>query len=238
MQQEGPDIVRLCEVEGCTRAHRARGLCGTHYNQQHQPERHALVDVPCSVCGTTCRKTRSTSRRSVCSPRCRSYLLLGHWPKDKPVTIKREAKPKPVPFAPEARVCTWCGIDYIATDPRRALCSERCSAKAKTVRRRGRAAQAGGTYTWSEVMHLFIALGKRCAYCDELVDGQPDPDHVVPLSRGGSNSITNILPSCRLCNSDKRDLLLHEWAADRARRNLPPRHTDVSQYVHLTSVAA
>ena len=83
-------------------------------------------------------------------------------------------------------------------------------------------------------MHYKRAGYRRCAYCDQRVEGQPDPDHVVPLSRGGSNSITNILPSCRACNSDKRDLLLAEWRMDRQRRCLPARRTDPAQWIHLT----
>ena len=36
-------------------------------------------------------------------------------------------------------------------------------------------------------------------------------DHVVPLSRGGSNGIGNYLPSCRSCNSSKKDKFITEW---------------------------
>jgi 5-methylcytosine-specific restriction endonuclease McrA len=37
----------------------------------------------------------------------------------------------------------------------------------------------------------------------------------VPLTRGGSHSITNIVPACKTCNSSKRDRLLHEWPSSR-----------------------
>lgn len=84
-------------------------------------------------------------------------------------------------------------------------------------------------------MRLYLALGKRCAYCEQEFDGPPDPDHVVPLSRGGSNSITNILPCCSPCNSDKRDLLLSEWNEDREIRFLPDRVTENPLWTHLTS---
>lgn len=62
-----------------------------------------------------------------------------------------------------------------------------------------------------------------------------EPDHVIPLSRGGSNSITNVVPACKPCNSGKRDLLLSEWYADRARRGLEARSLD-PRVRHLTSV--
>jgi hypothetical protein len=33
----------------------------------------------------------------------------------------------------------------------------------------------------------------------------------VPIARGGLDENSNVLPACHRCNSDKRDLLLHEW---------------------------
>jgi 5-methylcytosine-specific restriction endonuclease McrA len=131
--------------------------------------------------------------------------------------------------------CAWCGAPFATTKDGQLNCSKRCKRKAIMARRRGR--QYGSTchFTWAEFMRLFVGEFDRCcAYCAQPIEGQPDPDHVVPLSRGGSNSITNILPSCRPCNSDKRDLLLGEWAIDRRRRGLPTRVTDPVRWHHLT----
>lgn len=36
-------------------------------------------------------------------------------------------------------------------------------------------------------------------------------DHVVPLSRGGNNSIGNYLPACLRCNSSKKNKTIMEW---------------------------
>lgn len=36
-------------------------------------------------------------------------------------------------------------------------------------------------------------------------------DHIIPLSRGGSNDISNIVLACPSCNESKHDKLLHEW---------------------------
>ncbi|MCP4828485.1 MAG: HNH endonuclease [Proteobacteria bacterium] len=36
-------------------------------------------------------------------------------------------------------------------------------------------------------------------------------DHVVPLSKGGEHSQSNIVAACLRCNGDKADLTLDEW---------------------------
>ena len=64
----------------------------------------------------------------------------------------------------------------------------------------------------------------------------------MPLSRGGLDTISNLLPTCLDCNSDKRDMTLHEWAAYRTSKGLSIRVTewteDDQRYWHLTSVNA
>ena len=48
-----------------------------------------------------------------------------------------------------------------------------------------------------------------CAYCHEV---RPlEMDHVVPLSRGGTHEIGNLLPACRSCNSQKHIKSLEKW---------------------------
>lgn len=36
-------------------------------------------------------------------------------------------------------------------------------------------------------------------------------DHIIPLSRGGSHSVGNMLSLCRSCNSSKGNRLISEW---------------------------
>lgn len=54
----------------------------------------------------------------------------------------------------------------------------------------------------------------RCAYCGES-GHYLAVEHVVPKSQGGSNHISNLLPSCTSCNSSKgvrslEDFILHQ----------------------------
>lgn len=52
-------------------------------------------------------------------------------------------------------------------------------------------------------------LGRRyCVYCKKkLNDETVTVDHFVPLSRGGTNSEDNIVPSCFDCNHTKADIV-------------------------------
>ena len=40
-----------------------------------------------------------------------------------------------------------------------------------------------------------------CAYCGKALPLHRD--HKIPLTRGGANDITNIVPACRSCNCRK-----------------------------------
>jgi 5-methylcytosine-specific restriction endonuclease McrA len=58
-----------------------------------------------------------------------------------------------------------------------------------------------GTLTLEEWASLCDIYNHVCLMC-----GKPEPltiDHIVPLSKGGSNFIQNIQPLCRSCNSSK-----------------------------------
>ena len=243
--------MKTCTQPGCTNAHRARGLCSGHWKQQYgkRPE----VIAPCAVCATPTIKHAGGSRRPTCSNLCRYYLRWDRWPTSE-VPSAHAARIAPINpdeilrpwhgklyriYIPD---CRWCGKAFVTQQPAQVICSKACRKRSERARRKALEHNASGTYTWAEVIGLFLQFDRCCAYCRQPIEGQPAPDHVIPLSRGGSNSITNILPSCTLCNCDKRDLLLHDWALDRQRRNLPPVHTtwvrgDV-RYQHLSIVQA
>jgi hypothetical protein len=147
------------------------------------------------------------------------------------------ARAQAVVEAMKPRPCDDCGEEYPPGTTVQRYCSARCATRVDRRVRRAREHGATGTFTWTEVMHLFLKFDRCCAYCDRPVRGQPDPDHVLALSRGGSNSASNLLPACRACNTDKQDLTLDEWAVTRKERDLPPVrttwHVSDSRYWHL-----
>src|SRR5690242_18698642 len=69
-------VERTCTLPECTKPHRARGLCSTHYNQQlATPEqRHRKVIVQCTWCKAECTKDPGQGRKYgglFCSLTCR-----------------------------------------------------------------------------------------------------------------------------------------------------------------------
>lgn len=80
--------------------------------------------------------------------------------------------------------------------------------KAKRGRSSASAREAIPTATREAVLAKTSGL---CAYCciDLTAEpGQPnsyEPDHVLPVSRGGSDDIANLIPSCFSCNRKKKN---------------------------------
>lgn len=81
---------------------------------------------------------------------------------------------------------------------------ERAAANAMAAahRRRARKKQVGGSFTAAEFKALCSKYGNACLCCGRS-DVKMQPDHVIPLSREGSNDISNIQPLCRKCNRSK-----------------------------------
>lgn len=52
--------------------------------------------------------------------------------------------------------------------------------------------------------------GEVCAYC-KLTDGPFHIDHIIPVSRGGSNQDDNLCVACAHCNLAKSAKLGREW---------------------------
>lgn len=77
--------------------------------------------------------------------------------------------------------------------------------------------------TYHDVFALFytsLMNGFVCSYCGcemDLVsdDHQVSVDHVVPLARGGTNDITNLVLCCRHCNTQKASMTVEQWTAKR-----------------------
>jgi 5-methylcytosine-specific restriction endonuclease McrA len=71
---------------------------------------------------------------------------------------------------------------------------------------------ASGAYTVAEWRLVLRKWKYKCAYCRRrLTKKTATADHIIPLSRGGTNWIDNIVPACLPCNQRKNFLSKAEF---------------------------
>lgn len=88
----------------------------------------------------------------------------------------------------------------------------------RVARRQARKADVPGGLTILQWLELKVMLNLRCLCCGR---SEPyirlQPDHVVPISKGGPDRIDNIQPLCSSCNQSKRDKTI-DYRSDEIRR--------------------
>lgn len=218
--------MKTCTKDTCDRKVRARGLCASHYNQEHQPNRHAKKLMACAYCGTEVLKHPSgATRRPVCSEACRSNLVRRDNAESRPTSTDlvgpvtpRRMKPYPtwqteLPSSSGRFVsgcCAWCGSPFVFEvrgNSRPAIyCTARCA------KRMGRAKHKEARGSWWITQHRRYAIYERdnwtCQICKEPVDKTlhhsdnwaASLDHIVPRSR-------QLVPD----HSDDNLRLAHRW---------------------------
>lgn len=99
---------------------------------------------------------------------------------------------------------------YLAANP------EKAKAWQQNYRARRR---AGGLLTGAQV-HKVLFRSRVCFYCEKAftLRRRPTLDHVIPLSKGGTNQMWNLVACCRSCNSSKRERPLAVWEPPVGRR--------------------
>lgn len=176
------------------------------------------AEVECCTCGKRFERYASAVRpRNYCSQQCRLKSVVGpgnaNWRGGIGLKIVS---------------CIQCGADVpqFSTQPQRGrgkFCSIACKAEYQrlypdhqTMRREGgrrrytreRAGQAIETHSYTEWLRVLSAAKGRCAICKRRRK-KLERDHIIPLSKGGSDAITNIQPVCKSCNCHKHNRRTH-----------------------------
>ena len=130
MRTRADSPTKTCTEPGCGNPLRARGLCSTHYNHRHQPNRHAASSVACTVCRAQVLRPTKSDRRPTCSVACRTLLQHGvaygmtgqyDWAKDAALRARRagatviEVFDRGEVFVRDDWTCKLCSLPVDAT---------------------------------------------------------------------------------------------------------------------------
>lgn len=107
--------------------------------------------------------------------------------------------------------------DAIKESQRRWLKDNREARNTFSRKRRARKHQAPGSHTDEDIKRIRLAQRDRCACCGQRLIGKGHVDHIVALSKGGSNWANNLQLLCRFCNSSKHNRDPIEFMQSRGR---------------------
>lgn len=72
----------------------------------------------------------------------------------------------------------------------------------------------GVQLTGRQIRARFAEFGQCCAYCGGL--GQLHIEHVIPISKGGTHVLGNVVPACERCNYSKQAHDVEAWLKSQA----------------------
>lgn len=110
--------------------------------------------------------------------------------------------------------CAFCGDEFViaqSTGSRKNVSKYRLYC-GKLCRHRAAAIRYKGTLTLTLRFLVLRRDGFTCKYCgrnpkEDAVKLQVD--HVYPKSKGGKDTLGNLITACADCNAGKNDLLIH-----------------------------
>ena len=170
-------------------------LCATCSNKRRDKESKRRVEGRCPKCG------HPSTGLYYCDPCNRKYRDRNAiWRRENAEDRRRKGKEYRAKNPDKTRV--WAKT---SNDRRREAKNKWSKEHPETCRRqwlmrRARKANAKGVFTKEQVRDRMNLWGGRCAYCGG--EGK-EVDHVIPLSRGGTNWPANFRPCCRKCNATK-----------------------------------
>lgn len=150
-----------------------------------------MIKFNCDYCKIECESHKShyiLKKRHFCSTNC--YALY-----------RKEIMPREEQQRYKGMTTYESHRKYVKNNPERI--------KHLKARRYARKKNAKGSHTLEQWQALKRIFNYKCGYCE--LSEKLTKDHIIPLSKGGSDYIGNIQPLCRSCNSKKHNKLnIHE----------------------------
>lgn len=196
--------MNICSAVGCERSVLALGLCPRHYQQWARAEKRAIYRAYWAAYRSRHLDARRASERA-------GYRANRA---GKAASVKRYyvANREAIRLVQRARRLLIA--NKLRVDKARYRNNHRDEIRHQNAARRALKRGAPGTHTLREWREKVALLGGCCVYCGRA-DLPLTRDHRIPLTRGGSNNIANILPACGPCNSAKHNQTDSEFLARR-----------------------
>lgn len=146
----------------------------------------------CEICGKTYLSKINISR--YCSELCRAVAT----------EIKRINK-----LSPRTKPCEICNKVCLSKPKQSPYCSDECREIGLEMKRRNR-------LSTSENHPHFIVFNRdnfTCIYCgkNSMEDNiKLELDHVIPISKGGKDTVNNLVTACTQCNRAKCGKMLDD----------------------------
>ena len=83
--------------------------------------------------------------------------------------------------------------------------------KSYTHKRRALKLGNGGSYTKAQWLDTLEYFDYKCAYTGECIKHNCHVEHIVPISKGGTSYIWNLVPSTASANLSKQNRDMEEW---------------------------
>lgn len=227
----------LCSNCKENRSHKAKGLCNKCYGKYHMKHSVGIckscngkTSIVAGLCGSCRHKKRNeyevcafcnkkkiiskwTDSKPICSYCDRLYNKLGYCKKCKQVKPLFSLKSKICCscYNPPKRKCDLCNkYDEIAKIGDNQLICRKCYCK--LPERRGKSIRGAAPITGEEWLFVMKTNDWKCFYCNtKLQKNNRTIDHIIPIIKGGSNNLSNLIPCCRHCNSSKNDSDVLDW---------------------------
>lgn len=172
-----------------------------------------MEDVGSCECGNTFPRARRGRPRLYCD-KCRikwDRASTATWAETNPEKIRTK---NTAWYAVNTERVRITGVAYRIAYPEKVRAKNATWQKAnpeKASYRRLRRFNVTPELTAAQWATILEAHNNCCAYCG--TDGPMTKDHVIPISRGGTDNASNVVPACKSCNSSKGNKTAVEFAA-------------------------